>query len=138
MDEIYADTFYWIALIDSKDIWHKKAHGVSKTLKSIRLVTTDLVLVELLSFFAKGGQYLRQAAVDIVKKIRNNPNIYVVPQSQDLLDESIALFEKRIDKGYSLVDCASMIIMRRRGINRILTHDQHFKQEQFILLFQNA
>jgi predicted nucleic acid-binding protein len=44
---------------------------------------------------------------------------------------------QRSDKGYSLTDCISMIIMRQMGIAEVLTHDKHFTQEGFSILFQN-
>jgi predicted nucleic acid-binding protein len=41
------------------------------------------------------------------------------------------LYERRNDKGYSLVDCISMTTMRRHGILEILTNGRHFMQEGF-------
>jgi predicted nucleic acid-binding protein len=42
--------------------------------------------------------------------------------------------EARPDKGYSLTDCVSMLVMRQEGITEILTHDIHFTQEGFTKL----
>ena len=46
----------------------------------------------------------------------------------------MALFAGRADKQYSLTDCLSMQVMREMGISEVLTHDQHFTQEGFIIL----
>jgi predicted nucleic acid-binding protein len=43
-------------------------------------------------------------------------------------------YTKRPDKGYSLTDCISMLIMRQHGINEALTSDDHFTQEGFTKL----
>ena len=47
----------------------------------------------------------------------------------------LALYKARADKGYSLTDCISMTAMRERNITEVLTHDRHFAQEGFTLLF---
>jgi predicted nucleic acid-binding protein len=46
----------------------------------------------------------------------------------------LALYKARPDKGYSLTDCISMHAMHERGVSDILTHDDHFRQEGFIVL----
>jgi predicted nucleic acid-binding protein len=48
------------------------------------------------------------------------------------------MYDARHDKGYSLVDCISMITMRRMGIDKILTHDRHFAQEGCEVLIRGA
>jgi predicted nucleic acid-binding protein len=46
----------------------------------------------------------------------------------------LPLYERRPDKQYSLIDCISMNVMRRKGISEILTRDRHFSQEGFVRL----
>ncbi|MGV2388932.1 MAG UNVERIFIED_CONTAM: hypothetical protein LVR29_13595 [Microcystis novacekii LVE1205-3] len=45
-------------------------------------------------------------------------------------------YQRRLDKGYSLTDCASMQIMRQLEISEILTFDKHFQQEGFSALLR--
>ena len=40
-------------------------------------------------------------------------------------------FEDRQDKGYSLTDCLSMIVMETHNIQTVLTTDSHFRQAGF-------
>jgi predicted nucleic acid-binding protein len=47
----------------------------------------------------------------------------------------LKLYQQRLDKGYSLTDCISMNTMRKSGITEVLTHDLHFTQEGFIIVF---
>ena len=56
---LFADTFYWIALIFPRDAFHAAVSSFSRTLGSARLVTTDEVLAEVLSHFAGLGRYWR-------------------------------------------------------------------------------
>lgn len=55
-------------------------------------------------------------------------------RSRESFLAGLGLYEERSDKGYALVDCISMITMRRLGITGILTNDRHFTQEGFTVL----
>ena len=46
----------------------------------------------------------------------------------------LALYERRLDQGYSLTDRVSMTCMRRRRISHALTSDGHFPNESFSAL----
>ena len=65
----------------------------------------------------------------------NNPAVQVIPQDHESFVAGLNLYEKRLDKGYSLTDCISMNTMNQLEILEVLTHDQHFTQEGFIILF---
>ena len=43
-------------------------------------------------------------------------------------------FEDRQDKGYSLTDCMSMVLMETEEIQEVLTSDKHFRQAGFTIL----
>ena len=58
----------------------------------------------------------------------------VVSTSGGLFERALDLYENRPDKEYSLVDCMSMVVMRERGIEHVLTNDRHFSQERFTVL----
>ena len=131
---IFADTFYWIALANPKDVWHEATINVSKGLGQVHLLTTDEVLVEYLAHFSGHGTHLREKAVDDVKDITANPNITLIPQTRFSFLSGFRLYEARPDKEYSLTDCISMEAMRSRDIREVLTHDKHFSQEGFTVL----
>jgi len=131
---IFADTLYWIAIINPRDQWHTRALAVSKTLAHVQIATTDEVLIETLNFFAERGESLRYSAMLMSRAILQNTNVEVIAQSHETFLSGIELYEERPDKGYSLTDCISMSAMRERGITDALTHDHHFAQEGFTLL----
>ena len=60
--------------------------------------------------------------------------IHIVPQSHQSFLTGLAFYESHPDKGCSLTDCISMLVMRQEGIAEILTHDNHFTQEGFTIL----
>jgi len=103
-----------------------------------RIITSADVLVEYLAFFAKAGPHVRAQAGRLVARLLQDPRVVVVPQSHKLFLDGLDLYRGRLDKGYSLTDCISMLIMRRQGITEILTHDRHFEQEGFRALFRDC
>src|SRR5437867_7165958 len=66
----FADTFYWIALLFPRDAFHAAVVSFSRTLGSVRLVTTDEVLTEVLSYFAGLGPYWRANVAVLVHAVR--------------------------------------------------------------------
>jgi uncharacterized protein len=99
------------------------------------LVTTDEVLDEFLADFSSYGRRLRGRAARTVRDLLSNPSIEIIPQTRQSFLDGLALYEARPDKEYSLTDCISMVTMRQGGITEILTHDNHFIQEGFTILF---
>jgi len=136
MRQIFADTFYWIALCNQRDQWHQEVVNFSQQLKGTKLVTSDAVLNELLNYYAQFGSEMRLGVSQRAREILRNKNIQVITHTRAVFIEGLDLYANRLDKGYSLTDCMSMIIMDRLKISEILTHDKHFTQEGFLILFQ--
>ena len=135
MKIVFADTVYWVALINPKDEWRNQARSAIALLRDARIVTTDSILIEVLNFFAEHGDEARRRAVSTIEQLLTNPDTEVVPQTHDNFLAGLSLYKARADKGYSLTDCISMITMRERNIAEVLTHDRHFEQEGFTALF---
>ena len=135
MKSIFADTFYWTALLNPKDDYHGIVKNYSTQLESAILVTSDEVITEFLNFFSKYHPLMRQGAVQRAKEILNHDCIEVIHSNHDRFLAGIKFYQQRPDKGYSLTDCWSMLIMKELEIRQILTHDKHFAQEGFIILF---
>ena len=49
------DAVYWIAILNPRDALHQKAVSLSRSLDQALLVTTEMVLTELLNAFAERG-----------------------------------------------------------------------------------
>lgn len=136
MKRLFADTVYWIALTNSFDQYHAKAVEVSSALGRCRLFTTEAVLTEFLNALADKGPHVRAAAVEMVEAIMNNSQVTVIPQNRRTFSRSLAFYKSRPDKGYSLTDCGSMLLMRERHLSEALTTDRHFEQEGFVALLR--
>lgn len=137
MKYIFADTFYFIALINPRDNWHQRVVKVSQSISKVQLVTSESILQEVLNFYAESGYFQRQRTVKLVKKIIDDSDILVIEQNHESFLLGLSLYENRLDKGYSLTDCISMKIMQNLEINEILTNDKHFSQEGFIILLRD-
>jgi predicted nucleic acid-binding protein len=96
------------------------------------------VFAELLNFFAEHGEALRTAAARMVEQWLVAPWVAVVPAVRDSFLSSLLRYTQRADKGFSLTDCHSMLVMEERGIREALTHDEHFEQAGFRALLRDA
>ena len=135
MIPVFADTLYWLAIFIPADEWAPAARSLN--LSDTSLVTTEEVLSEFLTAVSGHGDHTRRLACQLVREILSDPRIDVVAQSHESFLAGLALYERRPDKQYSLVDCISMNVMRQRQIRDILTHDRHFSQEGFVRLLDS-
>ncbi len=135
MKVVFADTGYWQAVLNPNDTLHERARAASVALGKVRLVTTEMVLSELLAALSKLP--VRPIAVSGVDRIRANPNVEVVPQTSLQFAHAYDLYRRRMDKEWSLTDCASFEVMQSRGIIEALAHDQHFEQAGFKALLRD-
>lgn len=134
MNLFFADTQFFVALINPRDQWHQRALKVEANLIEPFFVTTEGILTEVLTFFCEYGAEARLKAAATVELILSEANTEVITITHELFLEGMNLYKQRPDKSYSLTDCVSMNICRRRGITEVLTHDHHFTQEGFIVL----
>lgn len=135
MTQIFADTSYWIALLSPRDELHAAAAKLSGKISAARIVTSEMVLTELLNGFSEMGRLWRLAAVKAVEDILGSPAIEVVPQA-GLFEKALAQYKRFADKSWSVTDCASFMIMESYRIESALTHDQHFVQAGFQALLR--
>lgn len=137
MKSIFADTCYWVAILNPKDELHSVAIQASKQLNPFFTITSEMVLTELLNGFADKGKKLRDIAAKTVKQIKSVSNCEIIPQTSILFREAASRYENRLDKSWSLTDCASFLIMEERKLTDALTFDEHFLQAGFNALLRN-
>lgn len=138
MRRIFADTFYWLALSSPTDQWRSAVLKAVSSQENLSIVTTDEVLTEFLAGMAGRGVYQRGLAIRMVRSILADDEVTIIPQTHQTFLEGLDLYERRVDKGYSLTDCISMNTCRKEGIIDVLTNDHHFTQEGFIVLIERG
>ena len=138
MREVFADAGYWIAVTYDDDALHPIAHSVTDELGSCRIITTEMVLVELLNYGSKLGPYMRKLASDLTQNILNDNTIEVVPQTSGQFREAASRYADRPDQHWGVTDCASFLLMEERGITEALAYDRDFQQAGFAALLRDA
>jgi len=136
MRKIFADTGYWIALLNPDDDLHQKARNLTTSLKNVRIVTSEMVFTELLNAFSGKGSFYRQKAVKFINHSFDNPEIEVVIQTNELFKSAVELYNSRPDQAWSHTDCTSFHIMRQQNILEALAYDKHFEQAGFVALLR--
>lgn len=134
MKKIFADTVYWIALLNPNDSYHNIALSVTQQQNDTLVVTTDAVLSEFLNQFTSYGTFWRNAAATEIENLLLQESVTVIQSSRELFLQGLILYKSRPDKQYSHVDCMSMVVMKNENINEVLSSDHHFEQEGFSLL----
>jgi uncharacterized protein len=134
----FADTSFWIALLNPKDDLHGRAAAIAASLDAASIVTSEMVLTELLNDFAGRGPMLRAAAKELVEQLGRNPRTIIIPQTDAQFHAALALYADRGDKTWSLTDCASFLIMKAHGTTCALTYDRHFEQMGFAAMLRES
>lgn len=134
MRRIFADTSYWMGLVNPRDQIHEKAVSVSRQLSSESLVTTDMVLAEVLNSFS--DSLYREAVGRMVAGLRQDQSLTIVPQTRTQFENALQRYQRAADKSWSLTDCASFEAMETENIEAALTHDRHFVQAGFEALLR--
>ena len=137
MPEVFADTGYWIALLNERDNLHGKARELSARFAGATIVTTEMVLTELLNHVSGGGSQVRRLAGETVLRWRADPNVEVVPQTSIQFEAALERYLTQLDQSWSVVDCASFIVMETRQIHDALAFDRHFEQAGFTVLLRD-
>ena len=128
MKAVFADTFYFLALLNERDAAHQRAVAASRA-SGLVLVTTELVLVELADALCKPGQ--RDEVVALWNLVETDPAFRLVSVSAEIIQRARKLYRERPDKEWPLTDCVSFVVMQDQGLSEALTADHHFQQAGF-------
>jgi uncharacterized protein len=130
----FIDTGFAIALAVRRDKYHARAAGLASEIQrnQIQLVTTHAVILEIGAALSK--QELRADAAALMRSLLQDNAIQVLPIDEASLAKALDLFEKRLDKDWSLCDCTSFVVMQELGISQALSTDHHFDQAGFVAL----
>ncbi len=126
--KVFADTAYFIALLNGDDAAHEPALGFSRRAFH-EIVLTEFVLLELADAFSRPPD--RADFLIIEEHVRQTPAYRIIPATSDLLQRGRDLFAARPDKVWSLTDCTSFVVMQEHDLTEALTTDHHFTQAGF-------
>ena len=137
MNEVFGDTSGWASFFVSTDPHHATAFTLLTQWQkeNRRIVTTNYVLAELIALFTR-LRVRRSRVLDYIYAIRVTPWVEIVHIDRTLDRAAWQLLADRLDKEWSLVDCASFAVMEKHGLTEALTADKHFEQAGFLRLLK--
>ena len=104
----FADTFYYLALLNENDSAHEEAERISRACRG-PIVTTAWVLTEVADALATPPA--RDVFLSLLDLLRNDAKVIVVSATQEWFDRGVSLYRQRSDKAWSLTNCISFSIM---------------------------
>ena len=134
----FVDTAGWAAWVDRDERFHAAAVAALDEVwdRGGRLVTTNLVLIELTALLTRPLRIPRPRQIALMDSLRGDPSVLIVPVVADIEVAAWELWGARPDKDWSLVDCASFVVMQRRGLTEAVTSGHHFEQAGFARLLR--
>lgn len=137
MPKYFADTWFWIGLINQRDQAHSSAVHISDAItEDDQIYTSQMVFVELLGHFASFGEHFRSAAKELIDELMNRPSVTITHQTHAQFVGAYLRYSQHKDKKWSLTDCSSMLLMEQLQISTAITNDRHFEQAGFTILNQ--
>lgn len=133
MSIVFADTSYFVALLNPHDVAHTRASALTTT-RPTSLYTTAWVVTEFANFMSRPGDRLR--FVRTLATLKADPRVVIIPPSPEMLEKGLDYFARRHDKAWSLTDCISFLVMAEHGITDAWTADHHFEQAGFTALLK--
>jgi predicted nucleic acid-binding protein len=136
-DKVFVDTAFILALASPADHYHKKAKELSRRLKKERvsLITTRAILIEIGD--AMAGQRRRKAGITMLEALEGDQSLEIVPNSEELYQRALDLYQSRPDKEWGMTDCISFVVMDDEQITEALTTDVHFQQAGLVALMRD-
>ncbi len=132
-NQIFADTAFFLALINKRDQYHEEATRAGKAVKGRPWLTTSGVLLEVGNTLSRTHKY---EAAETIDQLLTADDVEVVHLTPQLLSQALSLYRSHTDKTWGLVDCVSFVVMREHGVTQALTSDRHFEQAGFQVLMQ--
>ena len=138
MPSIFGDTSGWGHLIDPSQGFHHQAADLYRRAREdgLRFLTTNYILTELVALLTSPLRTPRPRTIAFVASLKSSPFVDVVHVDAKLDAQAWQLLVDRPDKEWSLVDCASFVVMQRNNLLEALTTDPHFEQAGFVRLLK--
>ena len=127
MNAVFADTSFYLALLNERDALHERALAESRLDRP--MLTTEFIILELGNACDRAED--RADFLAVLAGMRASSRCTIVPLDSRLLQRGLDLFAGRADKAWSLADCTSFVVMQDQGIQAALTADRHFVQASF-------
>ncbi len=138
MNDLFVDTSGFGHLLDSTQVHHLRATEIYRAAVASkhRIVTTNYVMTELVALLHSPLRIARSNAVEMLEAVLQSPHIEIIHIDRALDSAAWQLLKARTDKSWSLVDCASFVVMQEQKLTDALTTYHHFEQAGFVRLLR--
>lgn len=133
MRAIFADAYYFVALLNPRDHGHLAAREFTSSFTG-QVWTTAWVLTEVANACARPPA--RSAFLSLLADLESDLHAHIVPPQVEHFRLGREMFAQRSDKEWSLTDCISFVVMEELGLTEALTADHHFEQAGFSALLK--
>src|SRR5437870_3134120 len=118
MKRVFADAFFYIAVLNRFDAAHQRAMYLIGT-GAVEVVTTTAVLLEVADAMTAPAR--RGACAEFLEDLPEQDGTTIRALSEGLWKRGIDLYRSRPDKEWSLTDCISFVVMADEGLTEALT-----------------
>jgi len=122
----FADTSGWYAAFVPEDAPHQPASRWLLQNNRRTILTTDYVIDETLTLLRARGQ--DRVALSRGRQFFAGALAEVYSLTPDDVRQTWQVFAQFADKEWSFTDCASRVVMEKRGIAQAFAFDLHFRQ----------
>lgn len=129
MKRVFVDSGGFFALLVAEDAAHAAAEALytRATTERWKLITTNTVVVETYSLLLARSRDRRRNAIKFLDML--GEDLYRVERVYPRDEErAMALVRHHQDKGYSLCDAQSFVVMERLRITEAIAFDRHFRE----------
>ena len=128
METFFADTSFFVAYYNSKDVYHNAARALAKEFeaRSVLMIITDYIFDEVMTvLLVKGNKHI---AIQAGRAIMADPNIEIFRVDEELFNQAWDVFQGFGDKRWSFTDCTSYVLMKKLNVEVGISFDGDFKQ----------
>ncbi len=127
------DTSGLMCLFDQRERHYAQAVEYYRAARA--RLTHSYVLAEFVAL-AHARHAPRALALEFAASLLANARVEVRWVGLSLHQAALTLLQQRPDKGWSLCDAVSIVLMQQRGFTEALTTDHHFEQAGFVRLLK--
>lgn len=135
---IFLDASFLVAYKIENDVHHANALEIMKSIVSGMYgdpIISDYIFSEVVTVILGKSQKI-ELAVQSGKELQDALDILQI--DREVFDEGWRIFSSQKSSFFSFVDCATLALMRRKKVNRIVTFDKEFLKVKRIEVIDGA
>lgn len=136
MKPVFVDTGAWIGVAVARDRAHEAAAAYARRLAATKspLLTTNYVLAESYTRIRYDDGHAKALVFDtLIGELIRRRQLSISCVTPAIHEEALELFRRYTDQEFSIVDCASFVVARRKKIREVFGFDSHFATMGFVL-----